>query len=225
MKNLKTSFMLSVLVVICLAIPMETIKALDPWTEVSNSTLTSSEDLIYDMVSYDGDLYTVGNGNFDARVWKYDGTNWSQVNADGFGDTNNASARSIAVHDGNLYVGTWNSTTGGEIWQYDGSSWTQVNLDGFSKTTNRAITSLEVYDGKIYAGTDNNSGLANTDGTMAWRYDGGNTWTAIYAGAFGDANNEAINALETHDGKLYIGVTNYTTGIEVGTWDGSPEGI
>lgn len=221
MKGLKTLLFVSLLIAVCLMIPIEKIKALDPWTRFSDATLTSSEDEILGMVSYKDNLYTVGNGDFDARVWKYDGTNWIQVNIDGFGDTNNTSAQGITTYNDNLYVGTWNITTGGEIWQYDGNTWSQINVDGFGKITNRGITSLEVYDGSLYAGTENNSGLANTDGTMTWRYDGGTTWTPIYTGAFGDANNNAIYAMENHDGKLYIGVTNGTTGVEVWTWDGS----
>jgi len=41
---------------------------------------------------------------------------WSQINTTDFGDTNNIVGYAIAENDGYLYVGTRNTTTGGEVW-------------------------------------------------------------------------------------------------------------
>lgn len=54
------------------------------------------------------------------EVWRTaDGTNWTQVNPDGFGDNNNRSSywdNGLAVLDEQLYVGNWNWASGAKVW-------------------------------------------------------------------------------------------------------------
>jgi hypothetical protein len=56
------------------------------------------------------------------EIWQSsDGLGWNQINSNGFGDSHNIKVlwnSSIIEYNHHLYVGTENSTTGGEIWQY-----------------------------------------------------------------------------------------------------------
>ena len=86
------------------------------------------------MAVYNNNLY-VGTYNpiTGTEVWRYDGTNWTKVNTNGFGNVNNGMSHSMAVYNNNLYVGTRNDVTGTEVWRYDGINWTQVNANGFGR--------------------------------------------------------------------------------------------
>jgi len=90
-----------------------------------------------------------------AEVWEYNGSAWTQVNTDGFGDANNDYVFSLAVYNNRLYVGTANTVTGAEVWEYNGSAWVQVNTDGFGDFTNAYILTLAAYNSKLYAGAVN----------------------------------------------------------------------
>ncbi|RLB76551.1 MAG: hypothetical protein DRH15_12500 [Deltaproteobacteria bacterium] len=97
------------------------------------------------------------NGNTGAEVWEYDGSNWTQVNLDGFvGDAHNTMALSMAVYNNRLYVGTRNDSTWAEVRRYDGpSTWTQVNVNGFGDPNNMWALSMAVYNNRLYVGTAN----------------------------------------------------------------------
>jgi hypothetical protein len=74
---------------------------------------------------FDDQLYfAVGNYTDGMEVWRSSTGNsgdWEQVGFAGFGDSNNWAPywdNSVTVFSNSLYVGTWNSTDGGEVWQY-----------------------------------------------------------------------------------------------------------
>jgi hypothetical protein len=78
---------------------------------------------IRSLVVFNSTLFAVTyNRTSGTEVWRSsNGTNWSQVNIDGFGDSNNWYPywdNSATVFNNSLYVGTWNSTDGGEVWHY-----------------------------------------------------------------------------------------------------------
>jgi len=58
------------------------------------------------------------------EVWRsLNGTTWSQVNPDGFGDSNNTSTLwsvGTVAFKNHLYIGTGNGANGGEVWQFVG---------------------------------------------------------------------------------------------------------
>jgi len=102
-----------------------------------------------------------------AEVWRTpDGTTWTQVNSEGFGDSNNVGVMSLTRFGDELYAGTSKyPAAGAEVWRSsDGASWNQVNEDGFADPNNSHITSLAVFDGYLYAGTFNGS-----TGAEVWR--------------------------------------------------------
>jgi hypothetical protein len=115
------------------------------------------------LVDLGSNLY-VGTG-YDtgiARVYSStNGTNWSQVGSDGFGDSNNTEAISLAAFNGSLYAAATNSATGVEVWRStDGTSWNQVNIDGFGDSNNTNTTwhsSTAVFNNSLYLGTANSA--------------------------------------------------------------------
>jgi len=97
------------------------------------------------MAVLEGNLYTGTVNPIDGcQVWRYDsGTNWTQVNTNGFGTTNNQAVSSMAVLGKKLYLGTLNPLDGCQLWRYDGGNdWTQVNTSGFGTANNLGINSI-----------------------------------------------------------------------------------
>jgi len=76
------------------------------------------------MLGFDDHLYAcTWNATTGTEIWRTaDGAEWSQVNVDGFGDSNNVDVWSGAVFNGRLFLGTRNdagwasSANGGEVW-------------------------------------------------------------------------------------------------------------
>ena len=148
------------------------------------------------------------------------GTDWSQVNTDGFGDAYNMSV-TLTGFDGYLYAGTynyWQSTDpGAELWRCqvcDGSDWQQVSTGkGFGDTENRAIRALQVFDGSLYAVTYNRS-----TGVEVWRSRNGTDWSQNNVDGFGDSENWVViwdNSVAASSSSLYVGTWNETDGGEV----------
>ena len=121
------------------------------------------------MIDYNGYLYVgTDNEGTGAEVWRTTGiggppyTDWAQVNIDGFGSPDNLGAMSMAVSDGQLYVGTWNDTGTGELWcTADGISWNNVPISGFAG--NERIATM-------IAGSPVHLGTGNPNGAELWMY-------------------------------------------------------
>jgi hypothetical protein len=62
------------------------------------------------------------NSATGTQAWSSsDGTNWRQVNLDGFGSSNNSAPyweNSIEIFNNRLFVGLVNFSNGGQIWMY-----------------------------------------------------------------------------------------------------------
>jgi uncharacterized repeat protein (TIGR01451 family) len=186
------------------------------WTQVNSDGFGDARNTaVYSLAVFGGQLYAgTRNDTTGCEVWRSsNGTSWTQVNADGFGDTND-SIPSVAIFDNYLYMGTWNDPTGGEVWRSsNGTSWTQVNTDGFGNANNRAAWSMAVFGGCLYAGTTNGD-----TGAEVWRSDNGTSWTQVNADGFGDAHNRSATSMVVFDNYLYVGTwSNHSisTGGEV----------
>ncbi len=72
----------------------------------------------------EGQFYAVAYNHLSTgvEVWRTsDGASWEQVDVAGFGDSNNYGTHwgnSVAVHNGHLYLGTYNPANGGEVWLF-----------------------------------------------------------------------------------------------------------
>jgi hypothetical protein len=138
---------------------------------------------------------------------------WSQANLDGFEDNNNTRITSATVFNNQLYVGTYNTTTGTEVWRTsDGISWSQSNTDGFDEDINNTTSySMTVFNNQLYLGTYN-----TTTGTEVWRTSDGTTWSQANTDGFGDGgNNEGSFSMIVFSNQLYVGTTNTIAGAEV----------
>ena len=140
--------------------------------------------IITSLIAYKGQLYAAveASPGTGAQIWRSaNGTVWTQVSEDGFGDIENYQTGASAVFRGQLYVTTRNDVTGGQLWRTtNGTTWNQVVGDGFGHSTNVKIESLVVYDGALYA-------AANNHGVELWRSPDGVNWVQINADGFGES--------------------------------------
>ncbi len=174
------------------------------------------------MGTYNNKLY-VGTEN-DAtgcEVWEYNGSTWTQINANGFGNANNSEANGLVEYNGYLYVSTSNKNTGCEVWEYNGTTWTRKDPgspgnggfgDGSSQSDARGMV---VCNGSLNIGTEN-----DISGCEVWAYNG-TIWSQINAGGFGDVNNEEAIGMTCYNNTLYVGVeTADQTGAGVWKYSG-----
>ena len=181
-----------------------------------NQKVVSIEE--YQSVLYAGVYNVLGDG---AEVWSSeDGESWSQVNTDGFGDSDNLG---VILQDfgGYLFAGTYYKSSsldpGAELWRCelcDGSDWGQVPIaKGFGDTGNRAIKSFEIYNNLLYAVTYN-----TTTGMEVWVTSDGTSWEQANLDGFGDSSNTKPywdNSVENFQNHLYVGTENETDGGEI----------
>ncbi len=106
------------------------------------------------MAVFEGNLYAgLSNMETGAELWQTsNGTTWTQVNVDGFNDTNNRRVITLAEFDGQLYAGTQNYNPslgvsfGAQVWRSpDGMTWEKVVDAGFGDADNWGVGGLVVY--------------------------------------------------------------------------------
>jgi hypothetical protein len=192
------------------------------WTQVAPDGPGSAGN-VTGFAVYKGVLYAAvepPSGMTDpAQVWRStNGSDWTVVTDDGFGDPDNISTGGFAQFDGYLYLGTRNEVTGGQLWRtMDGIHWEMVIGDGFEDTSNIKIESLLVHDDLLYAVTFNWQGL------QIWRSSDGTNWEQIVSNGFGDSNNYSTlwnNASTEFQGQIAIGTWNDAEGGEL--WMSTP---
>ena len=142
-----------------------------------------------------------------AEVWEYDPTtgNFAQVNADGFGGSEDYLNKSynnwggvFAEFNGSLYAGTGKAIfgnglgmpatpLGGEIWKYSGSGTTWTKMHSFSDA--KGISVLQSFDGSLFAGSQMRGygGMGKTSSRLDYSSDG-TTWNIIMTNSFGDTS-------------------------------------
>ena len=130
---------------------------LDGFGEAGNiavSAVTALTDWLYASTRHEP-----GAGTEVWRCQVCDGTDWTQVVANGFGNTDTRGASALEVFRDRLYLIVGNSTTGLEVWRTaDGANWQQVGFAGFGDSNNRASywdNSVAVTNDRLYIGTWN----------------------------------------------------------------------
>ncbi len=166
------------------------------------------------LLPFNGQLYA-GTWNWNAasnssgggQLWRSpNGSDWTQVVSNGFGDPSNGEVFRLAVFNNQLYASTWSYSQGrgAEIWRSptgNAGSWSRVVVNGFGDGANEAIISLETFGGQLYAGAVN-----SVTGGQIWRSADGVVWSQVNAAGFGWSNNWAISALAAFNGQLYASV-------------------
>jgi hypothetical protein len=134
------------------------------------------------------------------NTWRGSGPN----GLSGFGDNGNTDISGLAVFDGGLYAGTFNSTQGAQVWRtVDGSTWRQVATDGFTDPNNTYIHALIVFNNERYAGTQD-----DTEGGEIWRSSNGTRWSLANVPGFGTGRQMRIRSFFTLAGYLYANAEN-----------------
>jgi len=162
--------------------------------------------------------------NATCEVWRTDGTGkppyrWTKISAAAnVSQQYTYSVNSMAVVNGYLYCGTWNSFKGCQVWKYSGSSWTQVvgqgpagspTGPGFGNKENYAALSMtSSAGGELYVGT------ARYSGGEVWRLNKAG-WAKLNKPGFGTSKNYYINVLIFFNNSLYAGTRNDDKGCQV----------
>lgn len=167
-------------------------------------------------------IATTSNIATGIEIWSTatgDNAEWSQVNADGFGNGATQQDVTMDVFGDYVYVGIGRISSGmAELWRSnDGTTWTSVFTNGLGDANNSQVSSMEEYDGYFYIGLRN----LNSGGEV-WRSSNGTEWTTVFTGGNGDADNQRPYGLTNFNNHLYLTIINASTGAEV--WE-STSGI
>jgi C1A family cysteine protease len=145
------------------------------WSQVNTDGFgTANNRAVSALAVFSDTLYasTRGNTGFGSQVWRCqvcNGSDWSKVVDNGFGNADTSGVSALEVFDDQLYFVVGNSFTGLEVWRTaDGTNWTQVGFAGFGNANNRSPywdNSVAVYNDTLYVGTSN-----WTDGGEVWLY-------------------------------------------------------
>ncbi len=189
------------------------------WTAVSEpgfgSAYSTANRAIPDMTAYEGNLYAgTGWAGLSGQVWRTpNGTTWSQMVADGFGNSNNNGVSTFGTFDGFLYAGTNNPTDGLEIWRSATGNlgdWDPVVTGGNGSLHNYLATSFTEFGDYYYAAIENMIG-----GAEIWQTANGSSWSAVSSGGFGDSDNTQTGGMTIYGGYLYVGTRNDVTGAQI----------
>jgi hypothetical protein len=200
------------------------IQAAYSWTQANTNGFGKSGPFgsqdFFDMIVYNNCLYSGIEGKNDtegALIYRScDGTNWTQVNTNGFGDpVNNDHVDSMIAWNGYLYVSTGmrnSAFSGTQIWRSaDGiTNWTKVNTNGFGSNHNENAKSFTVFNGWLCSGTWN----ANV-GAALWCTQDGTTWLQKSPNGMGNVNNYIMWWIQDFNGYLYVSIENDIQGGEV----------
>ncbi|MEO8691657.1 MAG: LamG-like jellyroll fold domain-containing protein [Candidatus Saccharimonas sp.] len=180
------------------------------WSQVGGDGINGSWATIRSVESlmpYNGKLYAgLGYTTGDGTLWSFDGSSWSQVGGDGINGSWIAGTyervKSLAVYDGDLYVGLGSTTGDGEVWRLSNGNWSKIggaNLNGGWSSAVEEIESFSPYKGKLYVGTGTS---ANAD-NLIWSW-GNNAYLESNKSSF---STDWHHIAATYNGstmKLYI---------------------
>lgn len=162
--------------------------------------------------------YLWATGYDEGHVYRYDGTEWTDLG--NVGEKENTQTYAFSTYQGALQVATWRT---GKVfaWQAPTPAAAKDVLGGHWQDRGRLGEELEVmgmlvHNGSLYAGT---LPLA-----QMYRYDGGETWTPIKQLDTTDVEYRRVWTMAQHQGKLFATtlpsghVWSLQTGTVV-TWD------
>jgi len=169
------------------------------WTQMSFDYGTSSALGVFEVDTFQGDLYAVGTIHRVDSVylknvirWNDSTLTWDPVNRGIFndyptiGDGSNGIA--MTVYNNELYVGGDCDSAGivavNNVAKWDGNSWAPVG-----NGVNSRVLELIEFNGKLYAAT-------NSDGLHEWD---GTTWTQVATMDWG------IGSMHVFNNELYVG--------------------
>ncbi len=147
------------------------------WENIGKGIIDTARGECYPLgVQNDRLLIGVGDWEYGAKVWSFDGSKFARVNEDGFG----VGATGIcipAMYKGKIHLVARLEGAGMMIpLCYEGSGvWKQTAQPGFGEQQNVDCFLMSASKDFLYAGT------ANPAGAQLWRYDG-RTWVKVKTG-------------------------------------------
>lgn len=189
------------------------------WTIVRtgsiNAAYLSSGFAGYKLETYGSNLYYGEDDQSDgSNFYSYNGTTFTTLNTDGFGDAQNHAVMSMKVYNGNLYIGTHHEWQESKVFKYDGSNFTQI-FDAGSNNNSIEVKSMTTDSSYLYWGTYNDAGGHGS----VYKYDG--TTTTEIGNNLGSTNDNAgIDSLTVLDSKPYAGTYNWSGTAQVFEYSG-----
>ncbi len=210
------------------------------WTQAANNGITNPDNVTV----FPGDIFKgkMAIGTIPTpwympaaavTMYMYNGSTFTPVGEPGFGNADCRGLIPTASYRGELFIGSYDATNGGELFRWSGSGdpvlvpesengWQQGN-------TYTAVMPLGVVDGELVVCVQNE--LPGWTGSfLLYKYNG-NRWKQIVGGTsgvqagFGNPNNiTCVNLFgerTLYDGKLIFVVQNMHDGLSVYSYDGS----
>lgn len=178
--------------------------------------------LLYISTTPTGDISPTCGG----QIWVSDGTDFTPVVLDGFGNPYNRGITTVESFNGALYAGTYNPRTGFEVWKlrdinhYDAPP-KRIIAGGAGHTFNEAVMSLRTFKDHLYIGTGiplgfNPSTRRGPYGCSLLRLDAQDHMEVVvgrkrdkpisnFGAGFGWYMNSYCWYMKEHQGHLYIG--------------------
>ena len=229
------------------------------WTRVAGNYLNKSWgafnlNSVESMATSGGKLYAgtgydtgAATSNGNARVWEFDGTNWSLIGGQGINSSwtyghpsvstvTYRTVSSMTGYNGNLFVGLGGGTNGdAEVWKWDGATWTKIGGDSdgtgdnsWAAGTKRSVPAMLTIGNKLYVGLQGTAAgdgelwvcdLSGTcDTTTGWTFLGGDP-TGAGGLSWNNSMFEAVWSLTSRGTVIYAGLGSSTNDAEVWTAD------
>jgi Purple acid Phosphatase, N-terminal domain len=206
------------------------------WTQQAGNDIKGSWDLngklaVNSQVVIGSNVYVgLGNAVGDAEVWKWDGTDWTQIGGDGindgWADQTFENVTSLAANGTTLYAGLGSGTGDGEVWSCNTSTnctaWTKIGGDGINSgwavNTYEEVNSMTAMGSNLYVGLGNSANDAEV-----WRWNG-TAWTKIGGDSINSGwttNIEAVYSLTNDGTNVYAGLGNTAGDADVWRWNGT----
>jgi len=176
------------------------------WSQIATGGMGNPSDAaIFGFVNFRGRQFCFVPSTGDpsssppAPVWTCDGTRLAKAAADGFGDIHNTALTPGSEFQGELYVGTTNTTSGAQMWRTpDGAHWERVDMSAIIASNDDNCVPMGVQGGRLLLDIDNYGGT----GSRAYSYDGA-TFTPASAPAYG-MDGQSVSTAVVFQGKVHM---------------------
>jgi hypothetical protein len=188
------------------------------------SWANNTYEYISSISSFGNDIVVgLGSGGNDAEVWRWNGTNWSQIGGDSLNSGWGINYEEVTIlinYGGNLYAGLGNSSGDAEVWRWNGTAWSKIGGDSVTdwNAGYERVRSAAVLNGQLYVGLG-----SGTNEAEVWRWNG-TAWTKVGGDGVGSSWNtsyEQVESMVAYDNKIFVGLGNSTDDAEVWQYDGT----
>jgi hypothetical protein len=198
---------------------------------LGTGTSSAPSAVVYAMTVYNGRLvvggrFTSAGGRSVTNIAQWDGTSWGRFGPETIeGNSINGDVYSLAVFNGELYVGgqftTIGTTTVNFIAKWTGSAWQSVGGGMSSSCCGPGVYAMTIYDGALIAGGRfPEAGGSAAPAVARWN---GLGWQPLTTGVVG--NFAQCSSLAVYQNQLIVGGNFSTAGgaaiPNIASWDGS----